>query len=118
MNVAANKITTTTIKIPYQKPSSGIVKGTLTVVGIGGGFQPDVRACNSVPVAGACTGEVDTYLGPNGTYQLHLPSGIWWVQGEVYVYSGFTTETLLSQAKEIGVVAGTQTRANFTVTGP
>ena len=118
VNVAADKITTTTIKVPFQKPSSGIVKGTLTVVGIGGGFQPVVRACNSVPVAGACSGEVDAQLGSNGTYQLQLPPGIWWVQGEVYVYSGFTTETLLSQAKEIGVVAGTQTKANFTVTGP
>jgi len=118
VNVAAGQITTTRIKIPYQQPYSGIVKGTLTVVGIGGGFQPLVRACNSVPVAGACSGELDTYLGTNGTYQLQLPPGIWWVQGEVYVYSGFTTETLLSPAQEIGVVAGTQTKANFTVTGP
>ncbi len=36
--------------------------------------------------AGSCTNEVDAFLGPNGTYQLDLPPGTWWVQGVVYVY--------------------------------
>ena len=35
-----------------------------------------------------------------------------------YVYSGFTTETLTSPPKQVTVAAGTQTKANLTVTGP
>jgi len=34
------------------------------------------------------------------------------------VYSGFTSQTLTSPTQQVMVVAGSQTRANSTVTGP
>ena len=118
VNITAGKTTTTRIKVPYQQPYSGIVKGTLTVVGIGGGFNSQVRACSSAPVAGVCTGESYAQMGSNGTYLLQLPPGSWWVQGVVYVYSGFNSRTLTSAAKQVTVVGGSSAMANFTVTGP
>ena len=118
MNITAGKTTATKIKIPYQQPYSGIVKGTLTVVGIGGGFNSQVRACSSAPVAGICNGGFYAQMGSNGTYQLQLPPGTWWVQGVVYVYSGFNSRTLTSEAKQVTVVGGSSAKANFTVTGP
>jgi len=118
VNITAGKTTATKIKIPYQQPYSGIVKGTLTVVGIGGGFNSQVRACSSAPVAGICNGGFYAQMGSNGTYQLQLPPGTWWVQGVVYVYSGFNSRTLTSEAKQVTVVGGSSAKANFTVTGP
>jgi len=118
VNIAPGKTTTAKVKIPYQVPAIGIVKGSLTVVGIPGSSSSLVQACASAPVAGVCTGEVDAYPGSNGTYQLQLTPGIWWIQGVTYVYSGFTSETLTSPTQQLTVAAGSQTKANFTVTGP
>ena len=118
VRITSGQTTTTRVKIPYQQPFGGIVKGTLTVVNLPGSSNTTVRACTSDPSGGSCTGEVDGYPGSGGTYQLQLPPGTWWVQGVAYVYSGFTTQTIASPARQVAVTTGSQTKANFTVTGP
>jgi len=117
VNVTAGQTTTATIKVPYQQPQQGIVKGALTLSGIGGGFNAGVRACDSAPVGGTCTDEVDATLGSGSSYLLTLFPGTWWVQGYAYVYGGLGSTTITSPAEQITVTAGSQTRADFTVTG-
>ena len=118
VNIVPGTTTTAKVKVPYQVPATGIVKGSLTVVGIPGSSSSLVQACAAPPVAGVCTGEVDAYPASNGTYQLQLSPGSWWIQGVTYVYSGFSSQTLTSPTRQLSVAAGTQTKANFTVTGP
>jgi len=118
VNIAPGKTTTAKVTIPYQVPAIGIVKGSLTVIGIPGSSNSIVQACASAPVAGVCSGEVDAYPASDGTYKLQLSPGNWWIQGVTYVYTGFTSETLTSPTQQVTVAAGTQTKANFTVTGP
>jgi hypothetical protein len=66
-------------------------------------------------LAGTCTDEDDAYLGANGTYQLDLPPGTWWVSGLVYLYDSSTTQTVTSAPRKVTVVAGSKTKANFIV---
>ena len=118
VNVTPGGTTNVKVKVPYQVPTFGIVKGSLNLVNVPGNFNPGVEACDTPPVGGSCSGEVDASLDGNGGYQLSLAPGTWWIQGVTYVYSGFTTETLTSPPKQVTVAAGTQTKANLTVTGP
>ena len=47
-------------------------------------------ACSTAPTAGNCTDEVDGQLNSDGTYQLPLFPGTWWVQGVADVYTGLS----------------------------
>ena len=58
VTIAPGKTTSVRVKVPYQVPSIGIVKGTLTLLGIPGSSSSVVQACASAPVAGVCTGQV------------------------------------------------------------
>jgi len=108
--------TTTRLAIPYQVPQVGAVTGKVAVVGAPpGGIQAGARACSTDPSAGTCTDETDAYLGGTGAYALDLPAGNWWVQGIVYVYSGITTQTVTSAARQVAVTVGKQQKVNFTV---
>jgi hypothetical protein len=118
VNVTAGKTTTTTVKIPYQVPTFGIVKGTLSVVNLAGPTSTTVRACSSDPSAGICTNEVEAYVYGAGPYQLQLAPGTWWVQGVAYNYVGPTVRTTVTTPKQVSVTDGSQSLANFTITGP
>jgi hypothetical protein len=118
VNVTAGKTTTAKVKIPYEVPTSGIVKGKLSVVNLAGPTSTTVRACSSDPSAGTCTNEVDAYLYSAGPYQLQLAPGTWWVQGVAYSYGGPTVQTIVTTPKQVTVTNGSQTKANFTITGP
>ncbi len=116
VTVNSARTTTTKLTVPYQKPTVGAVTGKIAVTGApAGGFQAGARACSTDPSGGTCTNEVDAYLGATGTYALDLPAGTWWVQGIVYVYSGYTTQTVTSAARQVPVTVGAQQKINFTV---
>jgi len=120
VSIAAGGTTRTTLSMPYQTPDDGLVTGVVNVVGAPlYDFQTEVRAC-SAPPTGSCSGEQLTYVeSSDGSYQLLLAPGTWWVSGVVDVY-GFgpnTTETV-SPPREITVTAGSRTVERFTVPVP
>jgi hypothetical protein len=116
--ITAAQTTTTRLTIPYQSPSTGVVTGSVTVVGVPSySFDAEVQACSTQPTVGTCTDEIDAYLDANGKYALPLPPGTWWVSGVAYVYSDTSTEVLTSAPREISLAAGDRTRANFTILG-
>jgi hypothetical protein len=118
VNVTAAKTTTTHLTVPYQSPSTGVVTGSVKVVGVpANSFSASVQACSTQPTVGTCTDEIDAFLDANGKYALNLPAGTWWVSGVVYVYNFPSTEVLTSAPRQFSVTAGTRNKANFTVLG-
>ncbi len=77
--------------------------------------QAGARACTAKPTV-ICAGEQDAYLQQNGTYQLALTPGTWWVSGLVYVYgSGPTSTEVVTAPRKVVVVAGAQVTESFVV---
>jgi hypothetical protein len=116
VTITAGGTTKTTLTVPYQTPDDGVVSGIVRVTGAPlFYYQAQVRAC-SAPPAGTCTDEQDAYVNGDGTYQLPLPPGTWWVSGVVDVYgSGPNTTETVSPPQEVTVTAGTKTVLRFTV---
>ena len=116
VDVTAGQTTTTKLTVPYQAPWYGVLTGTVNVVGAPAyAFEAGVRACSSPPVAGSCSLEQDAYLGSNGTYQLNLSPGTWWVSGVAYVYTGATTQEITTTPIPVTAAAGVQLKQKFTV---
>jgi len=114
--VTAGGSTRVKVVTPYQAPQLGLVTGTLKLVNSPNGFaQGQIRACSAAPTATSCNNEVDATPGPNGAYQLQLPAGSWWVQGESWLYGGQTTQLVTSAATQLSVSAGVHYKANFVV---
>ena len=93
--------------MPYQTPSDGLVTGTVSAVGApAGGFSSRVRACDAAPTS-LCSGELDASVQSDGTYQLALPPGTWWVSGVVDVFGfGSTGSEAVSPPRQVTVAAG------------
>ncbi len=119
VTIAAGKTTDEDLSVAYQVPSVGIVTGTVDIVGAPGGgfFQGGAEACTTAPTAKTCTGERVAYTQSDGTYQLPLPPGAWWVSGiaEDFDFNGPGLEQKSTPAVEVTVTAGTQTTEDFTV---
>jgi hypothetical protein len=116
VTIAGGQTTTTKLTVPYQAPTLGAVTGKVSVLGAPAySFQTGARACSTTPTMGTCTNEVDAYLGQDGTYQLKLPKGTWWVSGIAYVYGPSAIRTATSLPRVVAVSAGVSTRENFTV---
>jgi hypothetical protein len=116
VTITAGGTTNTTLTVPYQTPDDGLVTGLVRVTGAPlYDYQALVRAC-SAPPAGTCSDEEDSYVNGDGTYQLPLPAGTWWVSGVVDVYgSGPDTTETVSPPQEVTVTAGSKTVLRFTV---
>jgi hypothetical protein len=116
VDVTAGWTTRAKVTVPYEPPFQGVVTGKVDVVGApGGDFSAGVMACSTLPTAGTCTDEVDGGLNADGTYQLPLFPGTWWVQGVAYVYNGLDTDVVTSAPRQEDIVAGTRDKANFVV---
>ncbi len=116
VSIAAGGTTTTRLSVPYQTPSDGLVTGTVSVVGApAGGFSSSVRACDEAPTS-LCSGELDASVQSDGTYQLALPPGTWWVSGVVDVFGfGSTGSEAVSPPRQVTVAAGSHLVERFTV---
>ena len=116
VNVTAGAITKAKFTVPYEAPAEGVVTGSVKVADAPNGeIDAGVTACSTEPTAGTCTDEVDGQLNSDGTYQLPLFPGTWWVEGVDYVYTGETTTEITSTPRQETVVAGQRIKANFTV---
>jgi hypothetical protein len=116
VNITAGATTKAKVTVPYEAPVEGLVTGSVKVTNApNGAFSAQVRACSSAPTATTCTNEVDASLDQYGNYQLPLFAGTWWVQGEAYSYTGSTTQTVTSAAKQIQVTAGQHDKASFVI---
>ena len=116
VTIAAGRTTATRLSLPYQTPSDGLLTGTVSAVGApAGGFGSRVRACDAAPTS-LCSGELDAQVQPDGTYQLALPPGTWWVSGVVDVYGfGSTGSESVSPPRQVTVAAGSHLVERFTV---
>ncbi len=117
VTIAAGRTTTTPLALPYQRPADGVLTGRVSVIGAPlGGFSSRVRACDTAPTS-LCSGEVDAVVQSDGTYQLQLPPGTWWVSGVVDVFgAGTTGSESVSPPRPVTVTAGSHLFAGFTVT--
>jgi hypothetical protein len=119
ITITAGKTVTHTLSVPYQKPAEGAVDGTVHAIGApANGFQSGVQACSAAPTTAApCPGEEQAYSQTDGTYQLVLPAGTWWVSGFIYE-NGIESQTEKTSApRQVTVVAGATLTENFTVLG-
>lgn len=116
VTITANQTVTQPLKLAYQMPAQGLVKGKVIAVGVPqGGFEAGVHACSAPPTATSCPGEQYGYSGSDGSYTLSLSPGTWWVSGFVDVYTGAGLTESTSAAQQITVTPGSQTKANFVV---
>jgi len=115
VTIAAGKTTATRLTMPYQTPDVGMVTGAVSVTGAPQyGFYSGVRACNAAPTT-SCPGEVDASSQLDGSYQLSLPPGTWWISGVAYLYTtGLSTE-VATTPRPITVSAGSHAVERFTV---
>jgi hypothetical protein len=116
VTIAAGRTTTRPLFMIYQAPTDGVLTGTVSVVGApAGAFLSTVRACDAAPTS-LCSGEVDAQVQSDGTYQLPLPPGTWWVSGVVDVFGvGTTGSESVSPPREVTVAAGSHLIEWFTV---
>jgi hypothetical protein len=125
VTVTSNKSVTTDLTLAYQPSDDGLVTGTVTLldepatlgVGVFG-----VEACKApAPKAiGDLCAYGTTQIGPNGTYQLALPAGTWWV-AELYLYveiQGDFGEGIprAGPSKKVVVTIGTSSVVNLSAT--
>ena len=92
VNIAAGKTTTTKVKIPYQVPAIGIVKGIVDRRLRSRG-RP-ARSSRRAPRRrwpGSAPARWTPIQPRTGPTSCSLSPGTWWIQGVTYVYSGFTT---------------------------
>lgn len=117
VTITAGGTTTHKLTVPYQTPSVGAVSGKVSVTGAPlGGFSAGVRACKAAPVASSCPGEQDAEVQADGSYQLALAPGTWWVSGFAYVYgSGLEATEVFSPSRQVTVVAGSKVTERFKV---
>ncbi len=109
--------TTKNLRVDYVTPTLGAVTGTVNVIGApANDFNAGVEACSAPPTATSCQGDLETFAGQNGLYDLLLPPGTWWVRGLLYLYTGTGPDQYYSPTKELQVVAGATTNKNFRVT--
>jgi hypothetical protein len=116
VNIGAGRTTIKRLVMPYQEPTGAVLSGKVSVIGAPvGGFTSRVRACDAAPT-GSCSGEVDAQVQSDGTYQLPLPPGSWWVSGVVDVFgAGTTGSESVSPPRQVTVVAGSHLLERFTV---
>lgn len=116
VTIAAGQTTTTTLHVQYQEPSIGAVTGTVSAVAAPLDTEVGVRACTSPPSGIVCSGEQDAFpQGSNGTYQLDLTPGRWWLSGFAYVYAFPTQTEYFSSPVSLTVRAGIRTKQSFIV---
>ena len=117
VTIAAGRTTIEPLFMLYQGPTVGVLSGKVSVIGAPvGGFTSTVRACDAPPTS-LCSGEVDAQVQSNGSYQLPLPPGTWWVSGVVDVFGvGTTGSESVSPPRQVTVVAGSHLLEGFTVT--
>ena len=118
VTIASGKTTTQNLTVPYQKPSVGAVVGTVGVVGSPGtGVQSGVEACTAQPTATSCPNQQEGYGQSDGSFQLVLAPGTWWVSGFVdyYPYFGGNFSQSISPAVKVTIKAGTLVTQDFTV---
>ena len=116
VNVTAGGTTKAKLTVPYEPPFQGLVTGKVDVSGTpGGDFVP--RSWPAAPPPRRGTAPTRSTPGSNadGTYQLQLFPGTWWVQGVAYLYNGFNTVEVTSAARQETVVAGARVKANFII---
>jgi hypothetical protein len=117
VTIAGGTTVTQRLSVPYQMPSIGVVTGKVTAIGVPQYFEAGVQACTAKPTGTSCPGEQFAYSGSDGTYTLSLTPGTWWVSGFVDDFSGFTQNETTTAPQQIVVVAGSRTKADFTVKG-
>ena len=118
VSIASGKTTTQNLTVPYHKPSVGVVAGTVSVVGSpGSGVASGVEACSARPTATSCPHEQEAYAQSDGSYQLTLAPGTWWVAGfvEFFPYFGGTMTESISTPVDLTVKAGSLFTKDFTV---
>ncbi len=119
VTVTAAKTTYEDLSVPYQVPTVGAVAGTVDVIGASGfDYEAGVQACSTAPTAKTCTDEQDAYTESEGTYQMTLTPGTWWVSGfadNFDAYGGPGLDQTNTPAVKITVTAGAQFTENFTV---
>jgi hypothetical protein len=116
VNITAGTTVTRNLSVVYQPPSYGLVAGTVDVIGVPPqGFEAGVQACNGPWGSPSCTDQELAFAGTNGTYQLPLSPGTWYVQGFLDVFSQTEGSEAVSAIRKVTVVAGTRRKANFTV---
>jgi len=116
ITITAGQTSTRNLFDRYQKPTVGEVTGRVTVVDAPAySFEAGAQACSTAPVAGTCAAPIVAYLDQNGTYQLTLSPGTWWVSGLVYLYGSTSTQTITSSPRKVTVVAGSKSKASFIV---
>ncbi len=117
VSIDSDRTTTKNVSLPYQQPSQGAVTGTVVVIGApANGFQSGVEACTVPPTSTSCPGEVDAYSQQNGSYTMLLAPGTWWLSGFVEVYGSSGVIKSTSSPRAVQIVAGAQTKRDFTVT--
>jgi hypothetical protein len=120
--IAANTTVTENLTVAYRAPTYGALTGTVRLLNApsnGPGIL-GVEACPSPPptTPGGVCQYGTSQIGPNGTYQLGVPAGTWWV-AEVYWYAvpqppfGTSYEPLAGPAQKIVVKAGTSHVVNL-----
>jgi hypothetical protein len=119
VTVTAGLVTTEELTLPYQTPLTGLVTGTVSVIGAPGDglSESGAQACSAPPTAISCPGEEVSFSEYNGAYQLPLPPGTWWVQGFVDLFgiTELNQTQSLSPPVKVKVVAGNRITRDFTV---
>jgi hypothetical protein len=117
VTVTAGGTTDEDLSVPYQVPTVGAVTGSVDVVGAPENTQAGVEACTTAPTTKVCTDEQGTYINSDGTYQLTLTPGTWWVTGyvDLFDYNGPGLDQTNATPVKVTVTAGTQTTEDFTV---
>jgi len=120
VTVTAGQTTDEDLSVPYQVPTVGAVTGSVNVVGApeGGGFESGVAACSTEPTAKVCTDEQDAFVNSDGTYQLPLAPGNWWLVGFVDIFTPYGPSLAQTNTPpvEVTVTAGEQITEDFNVT--
>lgn len=113
VTVEPSATVTRNVSLPYQPPTEGLVAGTLDVIGAVDTYGSGVEACSTPPTAVSCTDEYGTFVNGNGTYDLPLPPGTWYVAG--YVYDSVPPGEALSATHQVTVVAGVRDKLDLVV---
>jgi len=113
VTVVSGKSVTKDLSFAYQKPTEGLVEGTVTVTGAPPGFNgyTGAIACKGTP-APDCALPTSSYLG-GGPYQLLLPAGTWSTAGDYQL--NFDGGTFTGPDMNVKVVAGMTSKVNLFV---
>jgi hypothetical protein len=118
VTVAAGGTVTRTLTVPYQKPTVGAVTGQVIVLDApSNGFQSGAQACTAPSTTTSCPGEQEAFSEQDGTYELILQPGTWWVSGFVQEFGSTSESQVNSPPVKVTVVAGSTLTQNFVVQG-